>query len=345
MGKEKSVVAGFDIGGAHLKIARAENARIVAARTFATPIWEGLDCLDAALAEAAPLYAGAHRLAFTMTGELSDVFATRKEGVSGLIDRIERHFPAGDKLIYTVSADFVAPGDARTMPLKVASANWHATASLVAKLAGDALFVDMGSTTTDILALRDGRVANRGETDAGRLLTDELVYTGFTRSFPFGIASSAPVGGRMTPLMNEFFANMADVHRILGVLDENDDKHPTADGKPKTMEGSLARLARMVGRDAADLPVQEWRQIAAWFSEHQLREVHDAAVLVATGLKPSAPVVGAGIGHTQIARLADRMQRRYADFGDLIAADDSARAEARAAGPASAVALLAADAP
>jgi probable H4MPT-linked C1 transfer pathway protein len=345
MGKEKSVVAGFDIGGAHLKLARAEGGRLVAAQTLATPIWLGLECLNQALAEAAPLYRGADRLAFTMTGELSDVFASREEGVAGLIDVIERHFPTGDRVIYTVSAGFVSRDQARGMPLKVASANWHATATLAARLTGEALFVDMGSTTTDILALRGGRVANQGETDAGRLLNGELVYTGFTRSFPFALASSAPVGGRMTPLMNEYFCAMADVHRILGVLDENDDKHPTADGRPKTVECSTARLAHLLGRDAADLPFQEWRQIAGWFSENQVRQAHDAAILVATGLQPAAPVVGAGIGHTQIARLAGRMQRPYVDFGDLIPADDSVRAEARSAAPASAVALLAAGMP
>ena len=85
------------------------------------------------------------------------------------------------------------------------------------------------------------------------MLSGELVYTGFTRTFLFGVASSAPVRGRLTPLMNEYFASIADVHRILGVLDEKDDKHPSADGKEKTVAGSIARLARMVGRDAADL--------------------------------------------------------------------------------------------
>ena len=41
------------------------------------------------------------------------------------------------------------------MATDVASANWHATASLVAKLMGDGLFVDMGSTTTDLIPIRD----------------------------------------------------------------------------------------------------------------------------------------------------------------------------------------------
>ena len=58
MEKGKSIVAGFDVGGAHLKVARAESGRVVVARTFATPIWQGLDSLVSAIGEAAPLYAG-----------------------------------------------------------------------------------------------------------------------------------------------------------------------------------------------------------------------------------------------------------------------------------------------
>ena len=103
----------------------------------------------------------------------------------------------------------------------------------------------MGSTTTDLVAIRGGAVANLGYTDAERLASGELVYTGFTRSFPFAVARGAPVRGRLIPLMNEYFASMADVHRILGVLDEEDDRLPAADGKEKTVEASVARLARM----------------------------------------------------------------------------------------------------
>lgn len=78
----------------------------------------------------------------------------------------------------------------------IASANWHATAALVAKLAGEALFVDMGSTTTDLIPVSGGAVASHGYSDAERLLSGELVYTGFSRTFLFGVASSAPVRGR-----------------------------------------------------------------------------------------------------------------------------------------------------
>jgi (4-(4-[2-(gamma-L-glutamylamino)ethyl]phenoxymethyl)furan-2-yl)methanamine synthase len=342
--KEKNIVVGCDIGGAHLKIARAEDGRIVEALTLATPIWLGLDRLTDAARQAAPLFEGSRLNVFTMTGELSDIFPSRESGIASLLGIIAEHFP-GKALIYAGRASFVAPDRAIGLAADIASANWHASAALVAKQLGTALFVDMGSTTTDIIVTRNGAIENDGYNDAGRLATGELVYTGYTRSALIGIANSAPVRGAMSPLMNEYFASMADVHRILGVLDENDDKQPAADGQAKTVEASILRMARMVGRDASDLTMPEWRDIARWFSERQLRTVHDAAFRVGAKLAgdPDAPIVGAGIGRWQIRRLADRMERRFIDFADLIAASDEARSEASSAAPAAALALLAQD--
>ena len=68
MEKGKKPIAGFDVGGAHLKVARAEQGRIVAAVTIATPLWQGLDRLEGAFQEAEPLSAGVGLSAFTMTG-------------------------------------------------------------------------------------------------------------------------------------------------------------------------------------------------------------------------------------------------------------------------------------
>ncbi|RJG44270.1 hydantoinase/oxoprolinase family protein [Mesorhizobium sp. DCY119] len=346
MTKEKHITVGCDIGGAHLKVARAEDGRIVEALTLATPIWHGLDRLTAAIREALPLFEGSSLNAFTMTGELSDIFPSREAGIATLLQMISDHFP-GEAHIYAGRSGFVSPDRAVSLAMDVASANWHASAALVAKLTGDALFVDMGSTTTDILVTEGGVVANDGYTDAERLLTGELVYTGFTRSALIGVASGAPVRGRMTPLMNEYFASIADAHRILGVLDEADDKQPAADGQAKTVDGSIARIARMVGRDTSDLTAPEWRELAGWFSEQQLRTIHDAAFRVAGKLaaRPDAPLVGAGIGRPQLKRLADRLERRFIDFADLIPATEESSSEASSAAPAAALAILACDLP
>ncbi len=60
-----TITAGLDVGGAHLKVALAEAGRTVAVRQIACPLWQGLDKLDAALAEAKPLLAQASRINFS----------------------------------------------------------------------------------------------------------------------------------------------------------------------------------------------------------------------------------------------------------------------------------------
>jgi len=342
--EEKQFVAGWDIGGAHLKVALCENGVITSARTLKTSLWLGLDQVRNVLDELrSPLPAGTMNV-FTMTAELSDGFATRDVGVRSLLDLIEAEFGSTDTLIYAGRSGFTDLVRGRDLATDIASANWHATATLAARLTGEGLFVDMGSTTTDILPFTNGRLANIGYSDAERLLSGELVYTGFTRSALIGIAERVPVRGAMTPLMNEYFANTADIGRILGMLDETDDHYPAADHREKTVSGSMGRLARMIGRDGPDLDAEEWIDVARWFSEHQLRMIHDGAFRVSAHgpADKRAPVVGAGIGRPQIRKLAERLERPFVDFGSLINSTADAQDAASKAAPAAAIALLAA---
>src|SRR5690606_939519 len=129
MEKAKQIVAGFDVGGAHLKVTRAEHGRVVAAATVATPLWQGLDRLAAGFRELEPIYRGAGINAFTMTGELSDIFPTREAGVAALLREIAERFPP-ESLIYAGPQGFVGIDAAANLTMDVASANWHATAAL-----------------------------------------------------------------------------------------------------------------------------------------------------------------------------------------------------------------------
>jgi uncharacterized hydantoinase/oxoprolinase family protein len=136
---------------------------------------------------------------------------------------------------------------------------------------------------------------------------------------------------------------MADVHRILGTLPDGADLMATADGRDKTVAASRARLARMVGADAADLDDAAMLTLARWFSEAQLRAIHDAAMLVIStaAIAADAPVVGAGIGTAVVAETARRLHRSYVAFDDLIDVAPEARAGATHCAPAAALALLA----
>ena len=44
-----TIVAGLDVGGAHLKVSLVADGQPIAARQFACPLWQGLDKLDTAL--------------------------------------------------------------------------------------------------------------------------------------------------------------------------------------------------------------------------------------------------------------------------------------------------------
>jgi len=336
-------VIGWDIGGAHLKAARAENGRIVDAIQLASPLRLGLERLRQSFGEAKARIGKADRHVVTMTGELADTFASRREGVASLTQAAVDALAPEPIAIYAGRAGFVPPAQAGRHATDIASANWFASATLAAKAVGSGLFIDIGSTTTDIVPVAGGAVVARGYTDAERLAQGELVYTGIVRSFLMATERRAPFGGSWVGLIHENFANMADVQRILGILPDGADQMSTADGREKTVEASRARLARMVGRDVEDGDAAAWALLARWFAEAQLRAILDGAMLVLSQgtLAAGARVVAAGAGATMVHEVARRLGRDCVSFETIIDAVPAARTAASNSAPAAAVALLA----
>jgi probable H4MPT-linked C1 transfer pathway protein len=337
------IVIGWDAGGAHLKAARAEDGIIKAAVQVPCPLWQGAGELERAFGEAEAAVGQAPLNAVTMTGELCDIFPTREDGVAELAAIISRLLSPRRALFYATRSGFVGKSEAPSRAMQIASANWHASAALTAMRIPAALFVDIGSTTADIILAAGGQPANAGFTDAERLAHGELVYTGMVRSCLSAGPKLVPFAGSWTLLMNECFATMADVHRILGQLPEEADMMEAADGREKTAAASRARLARMIGRDSAEADEAAWERLARVFAEAQLRDLTDAAALVLSrGLIPaSAPIVGAGAGRGIAHELATRMHRPYLGFDAVIDARPEALSRACDCAAASAVALLA----
>ncbi len=335
-------IIGWDIGGAHLKAALVEHGIVTKAVQVACPLWLGVAELDSAFAEAKGKVGTAPMNAVTMTGELCDAFDSRTDGVAALVEISARVLAPAEVLVYAGQRGFVETSHARALVADIASANWHASAALAGKSMRAALFIDMGSTTTDIIPIADGSPANLGTTDAERLVHGELVYTGLGRTFLMAGPDRVPFAGRWTPLMNEWFADAADVQRILGRLPDNADMMETADGREKTPAASRARLARMIGRDVSEADDASWNRLAQFFAEAQMRAVMDSAMLVLSRgiVGEGAPVIGAGVGREVIGRIAARLERPFALFDEVLPADPAARAEAADCAPASAVALL-----
>ncbi len=335
---------GWDVGGAHLKAARLDaDGGVEAVIQVACPLWQGMDRLDAALDEVGRALGPHTRHAVTMTGEMVDLFPDRTTGVSRLIGTLAQRLPDAGLAFYAGDAGFLDAGAARQAPLALASANWRASAALVAVRCVSALFLDIGSTTTDLTAVHGGRVRAVGHDDATRLVAGELVYTGAVRTPLMALAEQAPFAGEWVPLMAENFATTADLYRVLGRLPEGADQHPTADGGEKTPAASARRLARMLGRDVEMASLSDWQRLAGWLAEVQVRRIADACARLWSGsrLDDDAPIVTAGVGRFLVPEIAARAGRRLVDFSELVPCDASAAGRVSDCAPAIAVAWLA----
>lgn len=340
----ENAVIGWDVGGAHLKAARLDpTGRVTQAVQLPCPLWQGLEHLHAAMEELRRQLGSAPLHAVTMTGEMVDLFSDRAEGVSRLVDAIEARLEGGVIRYYAGTHGFLDATAAKHAPASVASANWLASAAFVAARLTTALFIDIGSTTTDIIAIRDGRVVAKGEDDASRLVSGELVYTGVARTPLMALSDRVSFGGESVPLMAEYFATAADVYRLLGSLPDDADQHPAADGGEKTLEASAKRMARMIGRDAGSAPLAEWRRLAAAFAEIQLQRIAGgcAQVSARASLDTGAPIVAAGVGRFLVEQLSSRIGRSVLDFAALLPCEPPSASRAADCAPAVAVAWLA----
>jgi probable H4MPT-linked C1 transfer pathway protein len=202
---------------------------------------------------------------------------------------------------------------ARARPWDVAAANWVATALAVANAHRDALLIDIGSTTVDIIPIGGGRIVATGRNDLERLLAGELVYSGLLRTNLAAIAPRVPVRGGWCPVSSEYFAISADVHLVLGRLAQEAYDCPTPDGRPPTLAFARERIARLVCADVEQLDASEIDAIAAFLYGEQLRQIEDAARRVQRPLSSEAPVVAVGAGVVMGREVAARLGRVVAD--------------------------------
>jgi (4-(4-[2-(gamma-L-glutamylamino)ethyl]phenoxymethyl)furan-2-yl)methanamine synthase len=337
-----TITAGLDVGGAHLKVALVENGRVIAAEQFRCRLWLGLEKLNTALKKAHPLLARADHVAITMTGELSDLFPSRQAGVETLVQRLVQEFDGKRTQFWMGSKGFGTGSEATANHSLVGSTNFLATASVVGRAHSQALLIDFGSTTADIIPVQNSKPVPRGLNDGDRQTTGELVYTGYTRTAVMAVTTRAPLKGRWVTFAREYLATMADVRRILGMLPDGLDLHATADGKGKSVDESVQRFARMLGRDAADGTLDDWRTAAAYVREEQLRSIHDGALQVIShaGLDSAAPVIAAGLGASEVNEIARRLGRPVRSFATLAGASTDITSTVTACAPAVAVALL-----
>ncbi len=259
-------VLGLDIGGANLKAAHTDG------RVLSVPfdLWKEPARLPHALHRLIGMMPPADVWAVTMTGELCDCFESKRQGVHAILDAVAEVAGKTPVRVWRNDGHFVDLATARETALQVAAANWLALATCMGPYTKGwpGVLIDIGSTTTDIVPLRDGKPVPQGRTDPERFRAKELVYTGVRRTPLCALLGSEGAA--------ELFATTLDVYLVLGYLPEDPDDHKTADGRPATRAAAHARLARMFCADLETSTEEERAGLADRVAVRQTEMLRDA---------------------------------------------------------------------
>ena len=290
-------VIGLDVGGANTKAAVVDGAERVRIVSEPYEVWRGPEAMSGVLEDVVGrLGLDGAPVAMTTTAELVDVFASKREGVLHVLSAAEQALAGRRVRILTTAGELIGLDEARAAPLQCAAANWMATAMLVARRLPDAILLDCGGTTTDLIPIVDGQVAARGRTDVERLLAGELVYTGALRTNVAAVLSHVPVDGRPCPVASELFAITADAHLLRGSLVPEQCTCTFPDDRGTSPGEVRSRLARVVCADPEQLADGDVEAIAAAVEEAQVAVIAAALGRVAARLPAGVPVLAVGVG-------------------------------------------------
>ena len=296
---------GIDVGGANLKVVNDDGAH-----HHYCPLWE-----NAPITTLLNQYVTApdDPAAVVMSGELADCFENKMEGISSIVHAVKGAFCCAR--FYGTDAQF---HDCAVSQL--AAANWLASADYLRAEYPDAVLLDIGSTTADVIPLARFE-SLKGLTDLMRLQKGYLIYTGMLRGNIAALLPSVSLEGVTTPVSSEYFAACGDAHLVLGHITPAQYSCDTPDKKEKTRTAALRRLARVVCADLDEIGTDGAYQIAEQFWERQRGLICDQMQRVAAQFAARQIVVG-GIGAPLFSRELDGidLSKELGSYADVLPA-------------------------
>ncbi|KXB07410.1 hypothetical protein AKJ52_00225 [candidate division MSBL1 archaeon SCGC-AAA382C18] len=295
---------GLDIGGANTKAVLFEDSELDDYWLEHIPLWKNWENLREFLKKLENV-SNPQKVGITMTGELSDVFESKREGVKKIVNTVEEIF-SSDVYYLNLEGNLVSGKKAYSSPYKLSASNWVSSALLVGSKYPNCLVIDAGSTTTDIIRVEDKKPKPEGWTDLERLQTGELVYTGVLRTPAPYLKSKLSINGKSFGIAAEYFANMADVYRTLDFLEVEDYTCETPDGRGKNKKECMQRLARLFCSDVEEVGEGLIIKAAEEFRDAQISKIMDGIERVKQihNISKTLPIIVTGIGGEILAKEA-----------------------------------------
>ena len=320
-------IAGFDIGGANtdLAVIDFEDGEIKNMEVdFAyLPMWSNNDDLSHVLVELIENICPVSEIdavGISMTAELVDAYDTKKDGVLDIVKKCEETFTC--PIAYVGVDGMISKSEIEKDPLKAAAANWIATAQIATLISDNCIFIDTGSTTTDIIPIKEGHECAIGKSDFDRSATGELVYTGTLRTNLASFLDKIELNGKEYRIASELFAQTADVYMVLDLITEDDYICDTFDGEGKSKIDCARRIARVVCADLEMLSMDDIVAMSEVIHQKQIAQIADGLkqVVETQGLDL---IITTGLGKDILDRpAAELLGLKVKSMGDILSDDE-----------------------
>ena len=159
--------------------------------------------------------------------------------------------------------------------MSLAAANWAVSAAFAAEFKEDFVLFDLGSSTIDLIPVKNKKIIALGSTDVQRLETGELIYLGLLRTNLSNLVDKVPFQGKMIAVINEYFASTADLHLLKGLIDTAAYSVSPADNGEKTIKAAKARIARMISLDLNLISDSELMLIVDYIYEQEIGLIYN----------------------------------------------------------------------
>ncbi len=289
---------GMDIGGANTKAATSDGSFVT---SIHAPLWKNKAILYGVLygIKKGMDETGIASVGAVMTGEICGCFETKGEGVSYIKKAVCNVF--GDVKFLDNHCLFKSSSDVDRDPVSFASTNWLASAKFIADEYKDVIFVDIGSTTTDVIPIKNGRI-KVGRSDLERLKSGELICSGILRTNVSCLLDRINMNGGECKTSSEHFATTADAYLTIGCIKKEDFGCESLNrycypftGEERNRISAMRRLARVLCSDLEEIGEDGVVHIAEKVKEVQVNELTTSLRRISEKYRLEN-VVSAGIG-------------------------------------------------
>jgi len=313
------MIIGIDVGGANTKISTSDGSFV---RSIYAPLWRNkaiiYDVLSGVKGRLETEGKGVEAVGVVMTGELCGCFNTKREGVLYIKKVVSDIFE--NAMFFDSDCAFKTSLYVDKDPLSFAATNWLASAKLLSKEYKNVIFVDIGSTTTDVIPVVEGKIKAK-KTDLERLKCGELIYSGVLRTSVSHLLKRIEIGGEEYRTSSELFSITADVYLVLGYItmdnyscEKPDNYFANEEVKKgeddKNRISAMRRLARVVCSDLEEISKEGAVSIAGQVKEAQVEALIDSMKRIKEKYELEM-VVSAGIGDFIVKEAADSLNMDF----------------------------------